>query len=408
MDDKPNRYSDLIQRVLNSSTVKDANFRSSTNVQDGLAQLRQTRFDLVVVDMLLPETAWSEQIDEGGAVLLEYIQEDDDIKLPAYLVGITAAAEVSPRVEKIFASNPWQLLRTAKGGGAWEEQLERLITHAYLNETRTQQVAYETDVCIITALRTPEFEALRDTALRLEESVPIDPTSFATIGSLQTPKGPLSVVAASCLRMGSTESALLSYKLIERFRPRMLVMIGICAGYEPNVDYGDPILATPAWDYTCAKISDDGNGHREITHAPDYIAVDREVVAKFEQLKQDRAFFQKLHEQWRGEKPRSLFPTLHIGPSATGPAVIADASVFQEIRSKQNRQTIGLEMEAYGVYCAARMACRPRPVSFSVKSVCDFGSFLKDDKYQAYAAYTSASVATEFLMRYGRDVVDSM
>ena len=62
-------------------------------------------------------------------------------------------------------------------------------------------------------------------------------------------------------------------------------------------------------------------------------------------------------------------------------------------------------MEAYGVYAAVRMASRPRPVVFSAKSVCDYGTMLKDDKYQRYAAYMSAQVVREFLTRYGSELV---
>lgn len=408
VDDKPERYAALIDRLCGSGVIKKEGFHSVTNVHDALDRLRQRRFDVLVVDMLLPETAWGDKVEDGGAILLEYIQEDEDLNLPTYIVGITAAKTVPTRVEKVFSAHPWQLLRTATGGSPWEEQLERLISHAIQHEGAIHQREYATDVCIITALRAPEFEALSNTGLVLGENIPIDPTSYATAGTLQAGGGALSVVAACCLRMGSTESALLSYKLISRFRPKLLVMVGICAGFENNVNYGDPIVANPTWDYTSAKISDDGNGKREVTYSPDYIGVDREIVAKFEQLKLDEVYFQKLHKDWNGEKPVGTFPILHIAPSACGPAVVADASVFPEIRRAQNRQTIGLEMEAYGVYCAARMAPRPRPLMFSVKSVCDFGSFLKDDKYQRYAAYTSASVAIEFLRRYGRELTASL
>jgi len=408
VDDKPERYSPLISRISTSGICNANGFRSVTNVHDALEHLRQKKFDILVVDMFLPETAWGNKVEDGGAILLEYIQEDEDIHLPTYIIGITAAKKVPARVDRVFASHPWQLLRTATGGSPWEEQLERLITHASQSESVVQELEYGTDVCIITALRSPEFEALSDTDLVFGNNITIDSTSYATAATLETNTGQLSIIAASCLRMGSTESALLSYKLINRFRPKILLMVGICAGYEPAVAYGDPIVANPTWDYTSAKISDDGNGKREISYSPDPIGVDREIVARFEQLKLDQGFFQKIYEGWKGEKPRNVFPTLHIAPSACGPAVIADASVFPDIRAKQNRQTIGLEMEAYGVYSAARMAARPRPLFFSVKSVCDFGSFLKDDKYQKYAAYTSAKVAVEFLQRFGRELTTSL
>jgi hypothetical protein len=53
------------------------------------------------------------------------------------------------------------------------------------------------------------------------------------------------------------------------------------------------------------------------------------------------------------------------------------------------------------MYSAARDSGPPRPAAFGLKSVCDFADHLKNDKYQKYAAYTSAQVLAEFVRRYG-------
>lgn len=208
--------------------------------------------------------------------------------------------------------------------------------------------------------------------------------------------------------MGSTESALLSAKLIDRFRPKIIGMVGICAGFEEKVTFGDVIVANPCWDYSMSsKITTTPDGVTTVAIAPDYIGLDDGVAARFENLSTDKVFLSGLAERWPGEKPRST-PQIFIGPSATGPAVIADATVFTELRKTQHRAIIGLEMEAYGVYCAVRKATRPRPLVFSAKAVCDYASFLKEDKYQKYAAYTSASIVAEFLSRHGSEICKSI
>jgi hypothetical protein len=56
---------------------------------------------------------------------------------------------------------------------------------------------------------------------------------------------------------------------------------------------------------------------------------------------------------------------------ASGPIVVVDGKTLTKIREKQNREVLALEMEAYGVYCAARKASQPRPITFIIKSVCD-------------------------------------
>jgi nucleoside phosphorylase/CheY-like chemotaxis protein len=402
IDDQPNRYSALLERLV-PSVLKGGNAEFANCVRDALEKLKQKSFDILIVDMLLPETPWGEPADDGGAKVLEHLEEDDELKRPKYIIGITAAAQQSAAVAKMFDARPWLLLRTTGGGNPWEEQLEVLIRHVESLEAAQDDAEYLTDLCVLTALRSPEFEALALAGFELPEPLPVDSATFAQRGSLMSAGRSLSVVAACCLRMGSVESALLAAKMIERFRPRMLALAGICAGFEDKVQYGDVIVANPCWDYMSRKISTDDKGKTTFSNLPDYISVDTEVASRFDLLRQDSTWFQSIHAKWNGEKLRGV-PALHIGPSATGPAVIADAGVLESIRREQNRATIGLEMEAYGVYSAVRMASRPRPLVFSAKSVCDYGSFMKDDKYQKYAAFVSASVVLEFGRRFGADL----
>lgn len=67
---------------------------------------------------------------------------------------------------------------------------------------------------------------------------------------------------------------------------------------------------------------------------------------------------------------------------------------------KQNRNLLGIEMEAYGVLYAATHATKPRPKVFVAKSVCDFADEQKNDQYQDYAAYTSAKFIYQLALNY--------
>jgi nucleoside phosphorylase len=132
--------------------------------------------------------------------------------------------------------------------------------------------------------------------------------------------------------------------------------------------------------------------------APDQIGVSLEVSQRIGQLKDDRRFFVELAERYPGERPNNI-ARLIPGPVASGSGVLASEGTL-EIKA-QNRKVIGIEMELYGMYSAARDSGPPRPAAFGLKSVCDFADHLKNDKYQKYAAYTSAQVLAEFVRRYG-------
>jgi nucleoside phosphorylase len=72
-------------------------------------------------------------------------------------------------------------------------------------------------------------------------------------------------------------------------------------------------------------------------------------------------------------------------------------SLIDEIVA-HNAKVIGVEMETYGVFLAARLCSGPRPHALSVKSICDFGDLTKNDEYQRYAGYTSARFLHEFAL----------
>jgi nucleoside phosphorylase len=406
IDDNASKYSSLLAKIDRSINL-DQDVTVVTNIRDGLVKLQQLHFDVLILDMLLPEVPWGDPVEDGGVQLLEHLDEDPDLKLPKYIIGITASADFIEAVEKAFQSKPWVLLKTSNGV-PWEEKLLSLIRHAIDSEAAQDSIRYLTDVCLITALRHPELEALIRTKIILANPILIDSTTYVQTGTLVSNGQSLSVVVGCCLRMGSTESALLAAKLIERFRPKIVGLAGICAGFEEKVGYGDVIIADPCWDYTMSsKITTTPDGVTTVAYAPDYIGMEADISARFENLSTDKPYLSSLADDWPGEKPRNS-PNIIVGPSATGPAVIADTSVFSELRKTQHRATIGLEMEAYGVYCAVRRATRPRPIVFSAKGVCDYATFLKDDKYQKYAAYTSASIVSEFLSRYGSEICRAM
>lgn len=53
-----------------------------------------------------------------------------------------------------------------------------------------------------------------------------------------------------------------------------------------------------------------------------------------------------------------------------------------------------------GVFAAVEESLLPQPEAFSLKSVCDFADDEKDDRFQAYAAYTSANALRLFVEKY--------
>jgi nucleoside phosphorylase len=295
------------------------------------------------------------------------------------------------------------LLRDVPGEDGWSQQLNSLVAHLVASEKAVTIAAYEVDVCIVTALRSPEYEAI--IALPVEWSNPklIDSNTYVQTGEIESEGQKLSIVAATCSRMGATETALISAKLIHYFRPRFLMMTGICAGVQGKTNVGDVIVANPTWDWQSCKRAKREDGTVIELPAKDFISLERDVSSRIEAFAADKKNLNEIKSGWLGESPQTELRVC-LGPLATGSIVVADGETLLLIKEKQHKEVLGLEMETYALYAAARAAGKPRPIAISLKAVCDFGDYLKDDRFQRYAAYTSARCLHSFLKLHGREL----
>lgn len=190
------------------------------------------------------------------------------------------------------------------------------------------------------------------------------------------------VVAARQDEMGMTAAATLSMKLVEHFRPKYLIMPGIAAGTRGgDTDeqmYGDIVLASEIWNYSNGKyVSSD---QAEIVFG-EIGFIPRPTLIKTDPHLKD--VFQKAVASDKNE--------CHVllGTMASGSAVVANKAVLEKYVKNGFQNTLGLEMEGYGVAYAAKHATEPRPYAIIAKSVCDFADNRKSDKYQKFAAHTS-------------------
>lgn len=400
VDDKPARYTPFVSAVTPKYlTVENIDFRG--NLKDALQALEDKLYDLVIVDMMLPTNPWSAAPEvDGGATLLEAIRTQDEIRRPQYIVGITSAETDAAEVAKTFNDSSWVLLRDISGDESWVGRLTDLVSHISAVTKEEATIRSTADVCVITALRSPEFEALKNLPLNWSDPIPLDSNTYVIEATLALGDESITIVAASCSRMGTTEAALLSSKLIHRYRPMMIAMTGICAGVENKVNIGDVIVGNPTWDWQSSKRVKDEDGKLSILPALDFINVEREILSRLELLSDDHVFLSAVKKNWAGDAPSTSLRILP-GPMASGSVLVADGTTIGQIKETQHRELLALEMEAYAVYAAGRASNKPRPTVLALKAVCDFGNYLKDDKYQRYAAYTSAACFYEFLVRFG-------
>jgi nucleoside phosphorylase len=194
--------------------------------------------------------------------------------------------------------------------------------------------------------------------------------------------------------MGLTAAAIATTQLVYKFRPRLVIMVGIAAGTrDGGKEFGDVLVADPSVDYNTGKVSGIG-GIREFLPDPYPIGVNPRLRSLLQKYRTTHPVFESIRGHWRGVLPAGP-NRLHLGPLGAADQVIDDPSRVLEIQ-RNWRKLIGVEMETYAVYRACLEAPDPKPRFVSFKSVCDFAAE-KSDSWQDYAAFVAARFAVAFL-----------
>lgn len=356
---------------------------TATNVADARARLDEGEYDLLVLDVRVPFRHGEAPSDVGGVQLLRELLEDDQYHRPKYVVGITGVESLFSETTKIFHDHGWSLIQYSPTDPAWANSLRCFVRHVLrIGGGAGEEPA---DAVVITALEEPEFQALRMVFPELEGPRPLDARTLVWEGTIKTSKGSIRLIAGTSWQMGLTACAIFSQKLLQTFRPSILAMTGICAGYRDTVNLGDVVVGTQSWEWQGGKIVTSADGKRELSPAPEPYRASQELLTKIKRLTDGtlgelakRYFQQDIGKQW----------AIHAGPMVSGLSVVGAKATMEEVRS-QHRKVAGLEMEAYAVYAVSHYSESPNG-AIVMKGVCDFGDEEKGDDYQFVAAARSA------------------
>ena len=396
VDDDADKLRKLIG-VLIGCGVDRSEIDTSRSASDARKKFRTTRYDIGILDLLLPYNDEDEPKIEASLELLRDVSEYDEYYKPERLIGFTAFSEAATLAKPVFVQALWTVVIYDETANDWEEQFRRVVAYMKVKSTKTIKQTYDMDLAVITALSSPELSAVHRLPWDWEPSEPMDDTTFFRRGKFKSGQNQYRVVSTSAPRMGSVAAALLTARVIAHFRPRFVVMAGICAGVKEKANLGDAVLFSPCWEWASGKLIPDGNNGASLEPAPHQIPIDEFIRSRAEELRKDRAFWLDVQTHYPDEF--DILPKLLIAPGASGPSVIAHGESTESLKS-QHRKLTAIDMEAYGVCAAAEAAPYPRPTAFVLKSVSDFADEEKNDSMRSYAAYTSARAIKEFFERY--------
>jgi nucleoside phosphorylase/CheY-like chemotaxis protein len=397
VDDAERKIERIRQVVREIEEIPEQSLFVSRCQADAKITLAREQFDLVILDIQLPNRKGESPQTEGGLNLLREIHTRTRYKKPSCIVGLTAYTELLMAAGEMFSGHLWSVLLYEDNSTGWEEALrDRLEYLVELKRCEELGFKFRRDLGVITALGTPEFDAL----LRLADWMQVDglrDDSHYVSTMFSDGDKKLSAVAAYQPQMGMPAAAVLATKMVVHFAPRYLAMTGITAGVRGKVQLGDVIVADPCWDWGSGKLIP-GIAGNVLEPDPLPHRLDSHLRCVFLDAQRDMDMLREVWVNWPSQKPEHP-PTLHVGPCASGACVLANKDLVKEIE-EHSRKLVGIDMEAYGLMHAAAHSALPHPLAFSIKGVSDFADEEKDDSCREYASYVSATLLRQIALKY--------
>lgn len=393
VDDDNNKVV-AVSRVVESAGVDLSSVEVATTAAGAMRKLEEEAYDLLVVDLVLPLRIGEAPSPGGGVQLVQAIHRSDRIKMPEFIVGLTADREALLASKEQFSNLLWSIELSGHDQSEWKLRLQQKILHLQAREaqrTAASTTPVECDVLFVCALLDPEIEQLHlaSGAKWTQVSYQGDPTLYWT--AILEIDGKRCRAHSTCLpQMGLVAAATGVSQAVRTLTPGMVVMTGICAGRKGDCDLGDVIAANITWDYGSGKFVE-VEGRRAFEPAPVHVLCDASVQSRMKAMSADKELLRSYHQASPGFRP-AREPKLHVGPLASGAAVQNYPEFFSGV-ADQNRKILGVDMEAFGVAWSCHQSIEPHPRWLIVKAVSDFADGSKNNEYQQYASFISARVA---------------
>lgn len=373
LEDEDPKYEQIASHV--HSVIPDATLLREKNWLDYTRAVANTKFDLILLDLLVPRSAKDGTVEDHHEQLVEATRhyQSKSFSTPAIVLTRHSLDEG----DFVYNLNLVDInVIPFTGHGEWREALKIKLLAA--------QPKKKFDVVIVCAL---EKEA--DAFEKLGDSWgPVKTISGLCCREMQV--GSYQTVIVRAQRMGLVSAAVTSALALDRFEPRLICMSGICGGVAGESEIYDLLVTQICHQHDAGKWSAAG------FKAEHYdVQLDVSVQNKLAEVASDNTLLAYLLHGLDAGKTEVPEDKERVGcsiktgvPTSSGSAVIAEDGKTATLAVGQ-RKLAGFDMEVYSVFEAARHA-KTRTAFFAAKAVVDDGGKNKGDSFHRIGCLLSA------------------
>lgn len=385
VDDDREKIKKITQVIKTIYGIEDTMIEFSIIASQAKEMLTRTQYDLLILDLNMPEHIEDENDEETGSDFIDELFSVHRYKKPIEIVIISAYEQC----EKDFIKKPghiaFKLLRYDENSIVWQEQLKAIIEYR-LMFSRQNNMKENVDYVFVTSVPV-ETEAVKRLFKEWDKIEFDDDINTYYITSFEKEGRRKKLVTVQSPDMGMVAASITTYSVCKHFSPKYVIIVGIAAGIGKH-NYGDILIPREVWTYSSGKYVD-REGEKELIPDPKAISLNSKIV---EIIRQDHStVLSEIQKKWTN--PVHSVISICDAPMACGTAVVANKKVVEDNILAHSRKSGGIDMESYGVFYAIQSLNDEKVKAICIKSVSDFADDDKMDSYQPYAAYTSASFA---------------
>lgn len=396
VDDSVNKIKNIYKVLISIDGIKETDIEHCNDIMSAKAKLRLQRFDLLILDLNMPEDITMDSSEQSGFSFIDDIISSSLYSIPNDICILTEYSELKDEYKKRNFDYYFPIITYNETSQEWERRIKARANYILKYQRGFFKEKTNFDIAMITAVNV-ETAAVKKSFGNWEKiTLPNDSTIYYKTSIIKE-NGEISIVLAEQSSMGMVAASALATKIIMQFNPKYLIMPGIAAGIG-DCNYGDIMFPKYVYDYSSGKYvksqNEEKQGMVEFEPDPKYCSLDQSI---FEKSKQDFSdVLYNIKKEYEGTKPSDDLKLIPAGTIACGSAVVANSEIVDKLIKSHARKVTGLDMESYGVFLACECMnsiCKP----LCIKSVCDFANSDKSDCYQKYAAYTSARFVKYFI-----------
>lgn len=348
------------------------------NLNSYISTINREKFDLIIADLMVPLFKDSKDSENVTVSIIEETRDHACCNFRTPVIVITQFDEAAEESFKGLNQKDIVIITYNEGDTDWKDSLRQKL------ESSIPEVSY--DFIIFCALQ-KETDAFIELGYVSNASEIILSSLKCTEIEINSKKG----VIVTLSRMGLVSAAITVTKAIEKFKPAIVSMSGICAGIDGKANIYDVIIPSICHQHDSGKWTSDGFVPElydvPLAHAVE-VYIDNIIRQKdFKQFVKSDIVLSK--SEFPAECEKFDF-SIKLAPTSSGSAVVADEEMSRVIIEQHRRKT-AFEMESYALYEAARVAQNP-PIFFSAKAVVDNGTTTKSDSFHRVACLISAKV----------------